>query len=125
MQGYKQLLEECDALSRVNVGQHAGQWQATLIMVLPESIQMEALPHGNKHNLSYKLGVGFARLACQVIAWYFDMQSIWLLDDNIHGCWKLDYQNVLQQRGQAVQHPGLLPISVVDMMLTIEQQVGS
>lgn len=114
-------------MSWVKPAGQADHLQATLIMVLPETLLMGAMPKAQKHTLSYKLGVGFARLACQVIAWYLDMQSIWLLDDNVHGCWVLDLNKLdfSEQNGPTVRHPGLMPISVADMMLMIQQQVGS
>ncbi len=126
LQGYMHLLEEYQAFRTMNPSAGADQWQATMLMVLPEELNTADIPNTKtSHNLSYKLGVGFARLACQVVAWYLDMQSIWLLDDNVHGCWKMDYDTVLQQRGQSVQHQKLLPISLTDMMITVEHQVSS
>ncbi|DBB00174.1 TPA: hypothetical protein ACH3X1_014010 [Trebouxia sp. C0004] len=123
MKGYKLLLEEYYSMNRHSPGKQADQWQATMLMVLPEVLNMAALTGAETtHSLSYKLGVGFARLACQVVAWYLDMHSIWLLDDNVRGCWRLDYDAVLQQ-GPAAKHQQLLPISVTDMMIMIEQQV--
>lgn len=124
LQGYKLLLEEYYSMKRHSPGKQADQWQATMLMVLPEVLNMAALPRAEAtHSLSYKLGVGFARLACQVVAWYLDMHSIWLLDDNVHGCWRMEYDAVLQQ-GPAAKHQQLLPISVTDMMIMIEQQVS-
>lgn len=84
-------------MSSVKRAGQADHLQATLIMVLPDTLLMGAMPKAPKHTLSYKLGVGFARLACQVIAWHLDMQSIWLLDDNVHGCWVLDFQKLNPQ----------------------------
>ena len=124
LQGYKLLLEEYYSMNRHGPGKQADQWQATMLMVLPEKLNLAALPCARAtHSLSYKLGVGFARLACQVVAWYLDMCSVWLLDDNVHGCWRMEYDAVLQQ-GAAAKHQQLLPISVTDMMIMVEQQVS-
>jgi len=84
LQGYKLLLEEYYSMKRHSPGKQADQWQATMLMVLPEVLNMAALPRAEAtHSLSYKLGVGFARLACQVVAWYLDMHSIWVLEDGV------------------------------------------
>ena len=66
--------------------------------MLPETTDMSAVPNntGRTETLRHELGVGYARLAIQLIADGMGLHRVWLMDDNVQDCYKLAYQTMLR-----------------------------
>ena len=118
VQGYKQLLQAYYASQSetfFQLGQH------TVLLVLPPTINLAAVPSSDKtETVGHELGVGYARLAVQLIACYMKLHRVWLMDDNVQDCYELDYQHMLH----ACQHRTLQRVSFGDIMRKVEAQVS-
>lgn len=121
LQGYKQLLQTYYALQRQQQQHRVQSQQVTILMVLPPAINLAAVPGSNRTEmLGHELGIGYARLAIQLTACWMGLQAVWLMDDNVQDCYRLQYQHMLQTG----QHVPLVRISFGEVMKTIEQQVA-
>lgn len=87
-----------------------------VIIELPSAIVIE------KHdvNASVSDGVGFSRLFIQLFAHAMKLDFVWMLDDNIHGCWKLDIEKLCVAQAHTVL-PASCPFT--DPMMMIESLV--
>ena len=93
MQGYKQLLQAYYA----GQGGNLTQLQHTILMVLPSTINLAFVPSSDKTDkVGLELGVGYARLGVQLIACWMRLHRVWLMDDNVQDCYRLEYQHMLQ-----------------------------
>lgn len=89
-------------------------------MVLPSTINLAAAPSSPKTDtVGHELGVGYARLAVQLIACWMRLHRVWLMDDNVQDCYKLDFQHLLQRQ----KHTALQRVSFGEVMKTVEDQV--
>ena len=81
--------------------------QATVLMVLPEAIAVSKLPGYKGPQCVYtpRHGIGYSRLCSQLVAYGSGLPTIWLLDDNVQQCYKLDYSqsSSAQYREEALQ----------------------
>ncbi|KAK9820350.1 hypothetical protein WJX72_009343 [[Myrmecia] bisecta] len=87
MEGYKELVNSYERFIGGESSRHP-----VLIMALPTSV---TLPDGTR--LTERLGCGYARLCIQLIAYYMGMTCVWMLDDNVRECFKLDLGTLLAQ----------------------------
>lgn len=105
----------------------------TIIMELPEVLDLTPLGDSlsptyqtalSGRSLSSKNGVGYARLCIQLVAHALQLSDIWMLDDSIQDCWRLNLEaESLKQ--QPPQHGDLDPCSFFSVMSTIEQHVAA
>lgn len=87
---------------------------------MPPTIDLHYLPAlGRDEIVTHELGVGYARLVVQLTAYSLNLRHVWLMDDNVQDCYKLDYQKLLQQG----QHDNLKRTSFGEVMTQIENQV--
>ena len=90
-------------------------------MVLPKTVHLAAVPGSNRTDrVGHELGIGYARLAVQLTACWMGLESVWLLDDNVQDCYRLQYQEML--RDQTWPAP-LHRVSFGEIMQTVQQQV--
>lgn len=122
LQGYSQLLLD----HQRQVEHHLSASHATLLMVMPPAIDLQHLHKANlqdfqRHKQTQDMGIGYARLCIQVVAYHMRMRSIWMLDDNISDCWRLPFDAFVQGHS----HGELEPVKFDYVMTSIEQQVGN
>ena len=123
LQGYKQQVEAWEARCQ----DHRGLRHAyTLLMLLPAEIDLATLPAARsapelQHQVNQDQGgIGYARLAIQLVAYMMGMEFAWMLDDNIQDLQRLHYEQLLQG-GDASQC--LKPTSLAEVMHTLESMV--
>ncbi len=117
LQGYKQLLQTYYALQK---HQHGQPKQFTVVMVLPPTINIDAVPDSSRQGrVTHELGIGYARLAIQLTACWMGLQHVWLMDDNVQECYRLQYQQMLHTG----RHVPLTRVSFGEIMSTVEAQV--
>lgn len=96
--------------------------QFTILMVLPPSINLESVPGSTRpQRVTHELGIGYARLAIQLIACWMGLQAVWLMDDNVQDCYKLQYQQMLRTG----QHAPLQRVGFGEIMKTVEAQAST
>lgn len=89
-------------------------------MVLPPTINIDAVPNSSRQGrVTHELGIGYARLAIQLTACWMGLQHVWLMDDNVQECYRLQYQQMLQTG----RHVPLTRVSFGEIMSTVEAQV--
>jgi len=127
LQGYSKLVHE----HQLQVDKHLREAsQITLLMVMPHTIDLGALPRSFADLRDYQrqqqieaVGIGYSRLASQLIARLMGLSSIWMLDDNISDCWRLPFEEFVRSEGK--QHAQLESVKFNTVMATIECQVYS
>lgn len=127
LQGYSKLVHE----HQLQVEKHLHEAsQITLLMVMPHTINLGALPSSFADLREYQrqqqteaMGIGYSRLATQLIARLMGLSSIWMLDDNISDCWRLPFEEFVRSEGK--QHAQLESVKFSTVMATIECQVYS
>lgn len=124
LQGYSQLLLD----HQRQVEHHLCAPHATLLMVMPPTVDLQHLPNADlvctqRQKLTQDMGIGYARMCIQVVAYLIGMRSIWMLDDNISDCWTLPFEDFVQSESHS--HSQLLPAKFNDVMTSIERQVGT
>ncbi len=67
------------------------------------------------------MGIGYARMCIQLVAFLMGMRSIWMLDDNISDCWRLPYEHFVEHK----QHSQLEAVKFDEVMIRIEKQVST
>lgn len=83
-------------------------------------MKLAHVPSSDKADIvGHELGVGYARLAVQLIACWMSLHRVWLMDDNVQECYKLDYQHLLQHH----KHKALQRVSFGGVMKIVESQV--
>ena len=104
--------------------------QITLLMVMPHAINLRALPSNFADLRDYQwqqqteaMGIGYSRLATQLIARLMGLSSIWMLDDNISDCWRLPFEEFVRSEGK--HRAQLESVKFDTVMATIECQVYS
>jgi hypothetical protein len=119
IQGYKELLQQYESwFTRPQSG-----CQATLLMVLPSHISLAKLPNRPSEETVNQIqgGIGYARLAIQVVAYCMEMECAWMLDDNIQDMYRLEYKKMLRPR--VIPTDYLKQASFADVMGALEQKV--
>ena len=129
LQGYCKMLEDYQQLQRQQQG---GQLQkhVTLLLELPVKIGVAAAAKLVGATASYlgspvvplELGIGYARLCAQLTAYLMGMDAAWLLDDNVQGCYRLSYTDLLQDTPQP---PSLKHVPIGEVMQILENLVSS
>ncbi|KAL0047438.1 hypothetical protein WJX82_003437 [Trebouxia sp. C0006] len=122
--GYSKLVHE----HQLQVEKHLHEAsQITLLMVMPHTINLGALPSSFADLREYQrqqqteaMGIGYSRLATQLIARLMGLSSIWMLDDNISDCWRLPFEEFVRSEGK--QHAQLESVKFSTVMATIECQ---
>ena len=116
-----------------SLGQAPDSLPCTLVMELPEELSIgdlgsqlseeyrDAVPDGI---LNLNSGIGYARLCIQLVAHVLQLQDVWMLDDNIQDCWRLNLDAKSLQERHA-QHGPLQPCSFFTVMSCIEQHVAA
>jgi len=87
-----------------------------VIIELPSAIVIDQ----HDVNATVSDGVGFSRLFIQLFAHAMKLDFVWMLDDNVHGCWKLDIEKLCAAQAHTVQ-PASCPFT--DPMMMIESLV--
>lgn len=128
VQEYMQLLHQLEVWQS-QIGKPASQ--ATCLMVLPHQIDTRPLADIPGFNLpgagilsSPENGIGFSRLCCQLVAYASEIQSVWLLDDNIRQCYRLDYEKALATADQRFALEHIMPITFADAMQTLQASIN-
>lgn len=123
-EAYMQLVQDLSASENTE--------QFTLLMVMPEKLSLKRLGAAGRlseayasaiaqpgHSVGSSLGVGYARLFVQLVAHALSLTDVWMLDDNVQDCWKLDLEaESLRERRQ---HGQLQQCTFDNVMRDIEQ----
>ena len=139
LQGYCKMLEDYQQLQkqqledsqRLQQQQQGGQLQkhVTLLLELPPRIGVAAAAElvgasaGHLESpVRVELGIGYARLCAQLTAYFMGMDAAWLLDDNVQGCYRLSYEDLLPSTPQPPSR--LQNIRIGEAMQILEDHVS-
>ncbi len=122
------MLEDYRQLQQQQQGEELHK-HVTLLLELPPRIGVAAaakLVGASADHLEspvpVELGIGYARLCAQLTAYFMGMDAAWLLDDNVQGCYRLSYEDLLQD---APQPPSRLQnIQIGGVMRALEDLVS-
>ena len=118
LQGYKELLQAYYASQKEDFTK---LHQHTVLLVLPPIINLKGVPRsGASETVGHELGIGYARLAVQMTTCWMRLQRVWLMDDNVQDCYRLDYQHMLKEG----KHTKLCRVSFGEVMSSVENQVS-
>jgi len=116
-----------------SLGQAPDSLPCTVVMELPEKLTIgdlgsqlskeyrDAVPTGI---VTLNSGIGYARLCIQLVAHVLQLPDVWMLDDSIQDCWRLNLDAKSLQEEHA-QHGPLQPCSFFTVMSCIEQHVAA
>lgn len=123
------MLEDYQQLQQQQQGGQLHK-HVTLLLELPPTIGVAAaavLARASVGQLespvSLELGIGYARLCAQLTAYFMGMDAAWLLDDNVQGCYRLSYEDLLQDTPQPPS--SLHNIQIGEVMRALEELVSS
>ena len=129
LQGYCKMLEDYQQLQQQQQGGQLHK-HVTLLLVLPPLIGVAAaakLVGASARHLEspvpVELGIGYARLCVQLTAHFMGMEAAWLLDDNVQGCYRLSYNDLLQDNPQPPSSLQNIPVGIA--MQILEDHVRS
>ena len=130
LQGYQKLLEDYEAWSQTR---ESSQHAYTLLMTLPSEVKLSELPNIDLSAFTDSLyqptvnqkqgGVGYARLAIQLVAHMMGMEFAWMLDDNIQDMYRLDITRLTDIQSGALRVLPVNKTSFADVMGELELQV--
>ena len=133
LQGYCKMLEDYQQLQQQQQGGQLHK-HVTLLLELPpmigvaaaaELVGASAVQNSQCHlesPVQVELGIGYARLCAQLTAYFMGMDAAWLLDDNVQGCYRLSYEDLLQESPQPPSH--LRNIQIGEAMQVLEDHVS-
>ena len=128
-QEYEALLLQYEAWKKqqrrpVSAEQIELSLQATILMTLPENCYLrDVLPGPMPHMFHLDQGIGYSRLCSQIVAYLSGLENIWLLDDNVQQCFRLDYEPGLTNKKLYHSREALKPVCFDEAMQAVERAV--